>query len=139
MTLKRSGSLFGSEPVRVTVLVVSWLSDTDWALATGGSFTVMDTVADAVPPLPSLIEYVKESGPEYPVVGVYVTELPALTTAVPCAGTDAPVTVSGSLSGSLSLTSTLTVTAVSCRVVAESLFATGGWLTWLTVIDTIAA
>src|SRR5437899_11988102 len=64
VTLKRSGSLLGSEPVRVTVVVVSWLSDTDWALATGGSLTGMDTVADAVPPLPSLMVYVNESGPK---------------------------------------------------------------------------
>ena len=49
--LKRSGSLSVSVPVRVTVLVVSWLSVTDCAVATGSWFTwvtVIDTVAAAV-------------------------------------------------------------------------------------------
>ena len=55
MTLKCSGSFSVSVPVSVTVLVVSCVSVTDCALATGGSFTVMDTVPNAVPPLPSLI------------------------------------------------------------------------------------
>ena len=58
VTLKRSGSLSASVPVRVTVLVVSSTSDTDCALATGAALTevtVIDTVAVAVPPLPSLI------------------------------------------------------------------------------------
>ena len=64
---------------------------------------------------------------------------PPLTTAVPCAGTDAPVTVSRSLSGSVSFASTLTVTAVFRDVLAESLLATGTWFTLLTVIDTVAA
>jgi hypothetical protein len=54
VTLKLTGSLSGSEPERVTVLVVSWSSDTACASATGGSFTTMETVAVAVPPLPSL-------------------------------------------------------------------------------------
>src|SRR5205823_8274074 len=105
-------SLSGSEPVRVTVVVTSWLSETDWALATGGSFTRTDTVADAVPPLPSLTSYVNESGPEYPAVGVYVTVAPALTTVLPWAGVDAPVTVNRSLSESVSLASKLGVAPV---------------------------
>ena len=48
------------------------------------------------------------------------------------------LTVNRSLSGSVSLVSTLTVTGVSCVVEAESSLATGGWLTWVTVIDTVA-
>ena len=54
MTLNVSGSLSGSVPVSVTVLVLSMVTDTDCAFATGGSFTVTDTVPVAVPPLPSL-------------------------------------------------------------------------------------
>ena len=56
--LNFSGSLSGSVPVRVTVLVVSSASDTDCAVATGAALvelTVIDTVAVAVPPRPSLI------------------------------------------------------------------------------------
>jgi len=64
--------------------------------------------------------------------------LSGFTTAVPCAGVATPVTVSGSLSGSLSLVSTFTATGVFGDAVAESLLATGGRLTWLTVIDTVA-
>jgi hypothetical protein len=64
--------------------------------------------------------------------------LPALTTVAPCAGTEAPVTVNASLSGSLSLVSTVTVTAVLVEVAAESSLATGAPLTCVTVIDTVA-
>ena len=65
--------------------------------------------------------------------------LSALTTAVPWAGAVAPVTVSGSPSGSLSLASTLTVTGVLDAVVAESLIATGGLFAGgLTVMETVA-
>ena len=49
----------------------------------------------------------------------------AFRVAVPWAGFDVPVTVSGSLSGSLSLASTFTVTGVAGWVAAESLLATG--------------
>ena len=49
----------------------------------------------------------------------------AFRVAVPWAGVDVPVTVSGSLSGSLSLASTVTVTGVAGWVAAESLLATG--------------
>jgi hypothetical protein len=69
---------------------------------------------------------------------VYVTVLPALTTVAPCAGTEAPVTVSAWLSGSLSLASTVTVTAVFSGVVALSSLATGAPFTGLTVTDTVA-
>ena len=55
-----------------------------------------------------------------------MTVLLAFTTAVPWAGTEAPVTVSGSLSGSLSLANTVTVTATFFGVDAVSLTATGG-------------
>ena len=54
VTLNVNGSFSVSEPVSVTVLVVSMVTDTVCASATGGSFTVTDTVPVAVPPLPSL-------------------------------------------------------------------------------------
>ena len=91
--------------------------DTASLVATGArlaAITVTETVPLAVPPRPSLIVYVNESGPEYPAAGVYVTVFSAFTAAVPCAGTDARghrqrITESGSES----LANTLTVTAVS--------------------------
>src|SRR5262249_28209579 len=54
----------------------------------------------------------------------------ALTTTAPWAGWVAPVTLSGSPSGSLSLARTLTVTGVSSAVAVEAFTASGGrfWL-----------
>ena len=57
----------------LTVTAVSDGRDGRSLIATGGrlaAITVIDTVAVAVPPRPSLIVYVNESGPEYPAVGV---------------------------------------------------------------------
>ena len=76
--------------------------------------------------------------PLKPAAGVKVTVPSGLTTTVPSAGaTLAAVTVSGSLSGSVSLASTLIVTGVSAGVVALSGLATGGWLTGAAATSTV--
>lgn len=49
--------------------------------------TVIDTVAVAVPPYPSEIVYVKESGPVYPGSGVYVHAV-AVQVTEPCVGVE---------------------------------------------------
>ena len=67
----------------------------------------------------------KLSVPRKPAAGVYAMFV-ALATAVPWAGADAPVIVSGSPSGSESLASTAIATDLFLFVVAVSSLATGG-------------
>ena len=62
----------------------------------------------------------------------------ALTVAAPCAGWLPTLTVSASPSTSLSFASTAIVAAVSSAVVRLSLPATGGSLTGVTAIATVA-
>src|SRR6478752_6128990 len=104
-----SGSPSGSESLASELIVTGWPDAVVAAsfTATGGWFgcaaTVITTFAVALPPRPSSIVYVKRSA------GVYVIVAPFATT-LPFVGVVTPVIVSGSLSGSESLASTLTVT-----------------------------
>ena len=91
----------------------------------GAAATKTLTEAEAVPPWPSSIVYVKRSVPEKPGAGVYVIVAPVAET-LPFAGAVTPLIVSGSPSGSLSFASTLIATGVANAVVAASSTATGG-------------
>src|SRR5207253_1819375 len=111
--------------------------------ATGGAFdgwTVTFTLADAVPPKPSEIEYWNESLPEKPAAGVYVHSPKPAHETVPCAAAgEGVVTVRGSRSGSESFVSTLTAPGVSTWVTSASSCATGDWsATTVTVTDAVA-
>ena len=68
---------------------------------------------------------------------MYRTLVPT-SAAVPWAGLVTEEIESGSPSGSLSLASTDTSTAEPCGVWALSAWATGGWLTAVTVMVTVA-
>jgi hypothetical protein len=89
--------------------------------------TDTDTVAVAVPPWPSLIVYVKLSGPQDPAFDVYVTVLLGLIVTTPLEPWVTDATVNVSLSGSLSFARTETVTLAPDEVLAESSTAMGAW------------
>ncbi len=137
-----SASPSGSESFARTAIstAVPGLAEAESACARGASLTgvtVTVTVAELVPPLPSLAVYVKLSVPLESGAGVYVTVVPSVA-AVPLAGCVRPVTARSSPSGSESLTSTGISTAVSSGVVAASFCARGASLTGVTVTVTVA-
>src|SRR5881394_37443 len=108
--------------------------------ATGGSLTgvtITVTVAEPVPPLPSLIVYGMVVVPTKLVDGVKSRLVPPTTTIVPLVVV-APVITKVSPSKSLSLASGAMVIGTSSGVVALSSVATGGSFTAVTLMLTTA-
>src|SRR6185503_16985019 len=132
----RSVSLVNGEMVTGTSSGVVALSSPP----TGGSLTgvtVTVTVAEAVPPLPSLMVYGMVVVPLKLVDGLKTRLVPPTMITVPLVVV-ASMMISGSPSRSLSLASGTMVTGTSSGVVVLSSTATGGSLTGVTVTVTVA-
>src|SRR5262245_7833692 len=94
----------------------------------GGGITVIDTAAFPENVMPSFARYTNPSGPRYPAVGVYVKEPSGFSVNCPCATLVTSAAVSGSLSASVSFSSTpdaATSSTPFCGALKESAFAVG--------------
>src|SRR5437764_3333729 len=134
---KVSGSPSGSESLAMTLTVA--VPSTVVAMssaATGGSSTVIVTVAVLESTVPSLALNVKLSVPWYPLSGVYVYDPSAATLTEPWAGSLTLEYVKVSPSTSAAVTDPSA--GVSTPVTTASSSATGASLAGVTVIVTVA-